>query len=53
MVAHDGYRDHQCALDEGLGTVRRSQPCRVLLERQVVGTCEQRIAQTQTRAQCF
>jgi len=33
--------------------VRQSQPCSALLERQVAGACEQRITQTQTRAQCF
>src|SRR5215813_5188178 len=41
-----------CDLDEGLRTVRRSPRCRALPKRQVAGVCEQRIAQTQTRAQC-
>ena len=31
--------------------MRRSQRCRALPERQVAGSCEQRIAHTNTRAQ--
>ena len=52
-VAHAGCLEHQRALAEGVGTVRQSQLCRALLERQVVGACEQRITQMQTRAQCL
>ena len=40
-------------LDEGVRTVRRSPRCRALPERQVASACEQRIPQTQTRAQCL